>query len=98
VVNNAVSALGRGAHPDPLFPASTAISVFLSLLWSGTSRPPEPKFLTPCPRSSPFLPLVGGLAGDIELQLLVHAAFGGLGLFSIRHDKDSAGSIFADHP
>jgi hypothetical protein len=38
------------------------------------------------------------LAGHIALQLLVHAAFRGLGLFSIRHNKDSAGSVFADHP
>jgi hypothetical protein len=37
-------------------------------------------------------------AGNFALRLLVHAAFRGLGLFSIRHDKDSAGSIFADHP
>jgi hypothetical protein len=39
-----------------------------------------------------------GLAGDVALRLLVHTAFRGLGLFSIRHDKDSAGSIFADRP
>jgi hypothetical protein len=38
------------------------------------------------------------LAGNIALRLLVHAAFRGLGLFSIRHDKNSAGSVFADHP
>jgi hypothetical protein len=38
-----------------------------------------------------------GLAGDIALRLLVHAPFGGLGLFSIRHDEDSADSVFADH-
>jgi hypothetical protein len=46
-----------------------------------------------------LLPLVGwALADDVVLQLLVHAAFRGLSLFSIRHDKDSAGSVFADHP
>jgi hypothetical protein len=33
------------------------------------------------------------LADNITLRLLVHAAFRGLGLFSIRHDKDSAGSV-----
>jgi hypothetical protein len=38
------------------------------------------------------------LAGKITLRLLVHAAFRGLGLFSICHDKDSASSVFADHP
>lgn len=39
------------------------------------------------------------LAGNIALRLLIHAAFRGLGLFSIRHDKkDSADSVFADHP
>jgi hypothetical protein len=38
-----------------------------------------------------------GLAGDILLRLLVHAPFGGLGLFSIRHDEDSADSVSADH-
>jgi hypothetical protein len=38
------------------------------------------------------------LAGKIALRLLVHTAFRGLRLFSIRHDKDSAGSVFADHP
>jgi hypothetical protein len=32
------------------------------------------------------------LAGDVVPQLLVLAAFRGLSLFSIRHDKDSAGS------
>src|SRR5262249_4851408 len=41
-----------------LCPASTAISVFFSLLWSGTSRPTEPYPLTPCWRSWPLLPLV----------------------------------------
>jgi hypothetical protein len=39
-----------------------------------------------------------GLASDIALRLLVHTALRGLGLFSIRHDKGSAGSIFADRP
>jgi hypothetical protein len=38
------------------------------------------------------------LAGKITLRLLFHAAFRGLGLFSIRHDKNSASSVFADHP
>jgi hypothetical protein len=38
------------------------------------------------------------LPGDISLRLLVYAAFRGLGLFSTRHDKDSAGSVFADDP
>jgi hypothetical protein len=38
------------------------------------------------------------LAGKIALRLLVRAAFRGLGWFSIRHDKDSAGSVFAYHP
>jgi hypothetical protein len=33
-----------------------------------------------------------------RLRTLVHAAFRGLGLFSIRYDEDSAGAIFADHP
>jgi hypothetical protein len=37
------------------------------------------------------------LAGHIALRLLLRAAFRGVGLFSIRHDKNSANSVYADH-
>jgi hypothetical protein len=39
-------------------PASTAISVFVSLLWSGSSRPTAPSLLTPWSCSWPLLPLI----------------------------------------
>jgi len=34
-------------------------------------------------------------AGDIALRFFVHPAFRGMGLLSIRHDKDSASLVFA---
>jgi hypothetical protein len=62
---------------------SAAISVFLSLLWSGTSCPTEPYSLTPCWRSSPLLPLVWvpprGLSSIPGLW--------SSGLFATRRDK-----------
>jgi hypothetical protein len=37
-------------------------------------------------------------SGGVALRLLAHPWFRGTGLFPIRHDKDSTGSVFADHP
>jgi hypothetical protein len=78
-----------------LYPTSTAISVFLSLLWSGRVRRCTPFYATLALLEGSVL---AAFAGHIALRFARHPGFLKYGVLAIYHDKDSACSIYPDYP